>query len=546
MRAGGRSRGYTASVIKGRMSLLGVACAGLLLGSACNGPGNDSRTEDLSTLIIGRASDAISLDPARITDNESVEICGQVYESLLRYRSGTTEVEAGLAKSWSISDDGREWNFELRPGVKFHDGTDLDAQAVVFSFLRQLDPAHEFHREDSSGLGFAWRSAYQNILRVEATGKLSVRIVIDRQFAPFAANLAMFPVAIVSPTAVKKWGEHFYRHPVGTGPFQFEEWTEGRIVLERFRGYWGVEPSMRRLVFKEIPDAQQRLVSLESEAVHVAYSILPNEQQFVALHPRLKLYTQSGNNVSYLAMNTQKPPFDDIRIRRALNFAIDKERIVKLAFQGLAEEATGALPPRQWGYSPNSFPYQLDKARARGLLQEAIVDGVLDPELEVEFYVPITPRPYFPDPRMVAQMVKANLEEVGLKVKLVEQDFASHLTAMRRGKHDISLMGWVGDNGDPDNYLYVLFDEENAQLGTARNVSFLRDSQLHQLLLAAQKNADKDQRTIIYEQAQARIGLLAPWVPLAHSQISFVALSEVTGIAIGANGQIRYEKVERK
>src|SRR5690606_20527861 len=126
-----------------------------------------------------------------------------------------------------------------------------------FSFLRQLDPGHEFYREDSSGLGFAWRSAYQNILRVEATGELSVRIVIDRQFAPFAANLAMFPVSIVSPTAAKKWGEHFYRHPVGTGPYQFEEWTEGRIVLERFSGYWGATPSMRRLIFKEIPDAQQ-------------------------------------------------------------------------------------------------------------------------------------------------------------------------------------------------------------------------------------------------------------------------------------------------
>lgn len=530
----------------GQTCLAALACASLLMVCSDGARRKGSPSDDLDTLIVGRASDAISLDPARITDNESVEICGQIYESLLRYKSETTEVEAGLAKSWTVSEDGREWTFELRSGVKFHDGTDLDAKAVVFSFNRQLDPSHPFHNDDSSGLGFAWRAAYQNILRVEAAGELTVRIVIDRQFAPFAANLAMFPVAIVSPAAVKTWQEDFYRHPVGTGPFQFSTWSDGRIVLERFDDYYGNKPALKRLIFKEIPDAQQRLVSLESEAVQVAYSILPNEQQFVALHPRLTLHTQSGNNVSYLAINTQRPPFDDIRIRQALNYAIDKERIVKLAFQGLAEEASGALPPGQWGYSPESFAYDFDQGRAKALIGAAIADGVLDPQLEIEFYSPLTPRPYLPDPRKVARMIKSNLEEVGLTAKLIEQDFASHLSAMRRGKHDISLMGWVGDNGDPDNYLYVLFDEENTQIGTARNVSFLHDPALHELLLAAQKNLDQAERTAIYRRAQTRIGLLAPWVPLAHAQISFVALSSVMGIVIGANGQIHYEKVHRK
>lgn len=533
---------YTAWVI-GR-SFSGLAWLLLICCMACGTKRGVER--EAATLIVGRAADAIGLDPARVTDNESVEICAQVYESLLRYRSGTTEVEAGLAVRWAVSSDGRQWDFVLREGVKFHDGTPLDAEAVVFSFQRQLDVNHPYHLADSSGLDFGWRANYKNIVAVEATGVLSVRITIDRKFAPFAANLAMFPVAIVSPSAVKEWGEEFYRHPVGTGPFAFGEWSDGRIVLERNAQYWGMLPKLGRLIFKSIPDARQRLVALESGAVHVAYSILPDEQQFVTLHPELTLYRAPANNVSYVALNTQRPPFNDVRVRQALNRAINREPIVKLAYQGMAIPAAGALPPTQWGYSPKSFDYPYDPGRARADLESLLIEGVLDPELEIGFFVPTTPRPYLPDPGMVARIIKSNLEEVGLKVRLVEQGFSSHLEELRRGKHDMSLMGWVGDNGDPDNYLYVLFDADNAQIGRARNLSFLDDAELHRLLLNAQQSGNRTTRSAIYKEAQERIGALAPWIPLVHSQIAVVARSDVRGIVISPSAQVLFEKVERR
>ncbi|MCP4444845.1 MAG: ABC transporter substrate-binding protein [Myxococcales bacterium] len=517
----------------------------LVLGSLACG-GKEGAGQGPVTLIVGRVSDAIGLDPARVTDNESVEICGQIYESLLRYRSGTTEVEAGLAVSWEVSEDGRQWDFQLREGVKFHDGTPFDAEAVVFSFQRQLDENHPYHLADSSGLDFGWRSAYQNIVSVEATGRHSLRIAIDRKFAPFAANLAMFPVAIVSPSAVKEWGEEFYRHPVGTGPFAFGEWSGRRIVLERNGDYWGTLPKLGRLIFKAIPDARQRLVALESGAVQVAYSILPEEQQFVTLHPELKLYLAPANNVSYVAMNTQRPPFDNVRLRRAINRAVNREPVVKLAYQGMAIPAAGALPPTQWGYSPKSFDYDFDPERARSEIEDLLIEGGVDPELEIAFYVPSTPRPYLPDPGMVARIIKSNLEAVGLKVRLVEQEFPKHLEALRRGKHDISLMGWVGDNGDPDNYLYVLFDEENTVAGSARNLSFLADAPLHTLLLEAQQISERGARTEIYKRAQERIGSLAPWVPLVHSQIAVVARADVHGIVISPSAQVLFEQVELK
>ena len=467
-------------------------------------------------------------------------------ESLLRYHVGTTEVEAGLAVSWEVSDDGRQWDFVLREGVLFHDGTPFDAEAAVFSFQRQLDVNHAYHLADSSGLDFGWRAVYQNIVSVEATGRYTLRIRIERKFAPFAANLAMFPVAIVSPSAVKEWGEEYYRHPVGTGPFAFSEWSGERIVLERWKKYWGPSPKLGRLIFKSIADARQRLVALESGAVDVAYSILPDEQQFVTLHPELRLYRAPANNVSYLAMNTQKPPFDDVRLRRAIDRAINREPIVKLAFQGMAIPAAGALPPTQWGYSPKSFDYDYDQPRARAEVEALMLEGVLTPETVISFYVPTTPRPYLPDPSMVARIIKSNLEAIGLNVELVEQDFSSHLASLRRGKHDISLMGWVGDNGDPDNYLYVLFDQDNAKLGSARNLSFLKDARLHELLLEAQKGNSRVDRVEIYRKAQDRIGLLAPWVPLVHSEIAVVARADVQGIVISPSGQVLFEQVEKK
>lgn len=506
--------------------------------------GAKSEDEKSRTLVIGRASDAIALDPARITDSESVEICNQIFESLLRYKPGTNTVEASLAESWNVSSNGREWNFALRQGVKFHDGSDLNAEAVVFSFLRQFDRKHPYHLLDSAGGNFAWQATYNNIVSVKATSEYSLQIVIDRPFAPFAANLAMFPVSIVSPSAVKKWGDEFHRHPVGTGPFTFRSWQEGRIVLERNSEYWGVKPTVRRLVFKAISDARERLTALESGAVHLAYSILPDDQQFVSLHPQLQLYRAGANNVAYLAINTTRPPFDDLRVRRAINYAINKEPILKLAYQGMALVADGALPPGQWGYVPESFSYDYDLGKARALLDEVIMEGSFDFETAIELYVPTTPRAYLPDPAMVSKIVKANLESLGLRVNLVAQEFSAHLGSIRAGEHDVSLIGWVGDNGDPDNYLYVLFDQDNAELGSARNLSFLKDAQVHEMLLEARKVDSRAERVAIYTRAQKRIGGLAPWVPLVHSQTAVVANARVSGVSFSTSGHVLFSQVE--
>ena len=308
---------------------------GLASLAACDldrlGASKDDPRRERRAIVVGRPADAISLDPARPTDNESAEVLEQVFETLVRYHPGTTNVEPALATSWESDESGLVWTFHLREGVRFHDGTRLDADAVVFSFERQRDPAHPYH----TGRFNYWENNFRNILRVEKVDDLTVRFHIASRYAPFLANMTMFPVSIVSPRAVELSGDGFAEHPVGTGPFLLERWDRGeRIVLGRWKGYWGPPASIERLVFEVVPDARQRLVDLESGAVDLALAILPEELQFVDLHPGLTLYRPPTNNVTYLAMNCLNPPFDDVRVRRAVNLAINKQPIVRLSYQG--------------------------------------------------------------------------------------------------------------------------------------------------------------------------------------------------------------------
>ncbi|MBT8496429.1 MAG: ABC transporter substrate-binding protein [Deltaproteobacteria bacterium] len=524
------------------------------------GPG---KARDPGTVVVGRPSDALGLDPARVTDNESVELAEQLYDKLLDYDPETRTIVPALATKWQVSEDGRIWTFQLRRGVRFHDGTPLTADAVVFSLERQRDVRHPFHLVDGEDWKFQyWESTYQNIEKVEATGPHTVRVTIERRYAPLAANLAMFPVSIVSPAAVERWGVDYGRRPpeedtgeglqqrgapVGTGPFRFVGWDGPRIILERNPDYWGKKASIKRLVFVAIPDARQRLVALESGAIDIAYSILPQEMQFVQLHPELVLHRTAANTVAYLAMNTSKKPFTDIRVRRAINHAINKEPIVKLAFQGLAEPASGPLPPSQWGHYKPRVRYPYDPDRARELIAEALADPSAElGELgKLRLFVPSTPRPYLPDPRSVADILAANLRALGLTIEVVEQPFDRHLHDLRRGEHDLCLHGWVGDNGDPDNYLYVLFDRNNATVGFARNVAFFTDPELHGLLVLAQESDNRQERERIYERAQELIASQAPWVPLAHSQVAIAARRDIEGVTIGPATHVPYERVRR-
>jgi peptide/nickel transport system substrate-binding protein len=515
-----------------------VACT-----CACDGDRGLHRRRDPGALIVARAADVQGLDPVRVVDIESIEIGTLLFEGLVRWQPGTTNIEPGLAEAWATSPDGKVWTFQLRTGAVFHDGTPVDAAAVVLSFERVLSPSHPnylAHRDANY-----WRTLLGVVRRVTALDERRVEIRVDRPYAPLLGYLAMFP--IVSPAAVARSGDGFSKDPVGAGPFRLEQWLPGdTLVVRRFDRYWGERPVLERLVFRVVVDARQRLVELESGSVDLAMSILPDEQSFVELHPDLELYEKPSNDVSYLAFNVSRPPFDDQIVRWAASHAVNKAPIVKLAFQGRAEEAASPLPPAQWGHhSPPEPRFPFDPARARALLADATARRAFDPGARYTLYAPTTPRPYMTSPERVARFLQAALENVGMKIDLKLQPYAAHNESMQKGEHDLAVFGWLGDTGDPDNFLYVLFHSDSAVPGSANNIAFYRDALVDRILTEAQGVNDQASRARLYRQAQERIAETAPWVPLAHSRYVVAARKEIANVVLSPLGHLVYSKITR-
>jgi peptide/nickel transport system substrate-binding protein len=479
--------------------------------------------------------DAIALDAAVATDSESLEVAELISEGLVRWRPGTTEIEPALALSWDVSADGLIWIFHLRPEVKFHDGTPMNAASVVFSFDRQRNREGFRH----------WQTEFSDVQAIRSIDDATVEFKLSRPFAPFLANLAMPAASIVSPTAATLHGDKIYMQQVGTGPFKFSSWSHGdRIVVERYDGYWGQPPFARKVIFTVVADANQRVIQLETGAIDIAAAILPHERFFVQLHPELRLSEVSTNNVAYVAMNIGRPGLRDVRVRQALRAAIDLVPVTKVAYQGLAEPAWGPLPPLQWS-SIRDGEIAYDPARARTLLQSAIADGVFDPTRPLQLLVPSQPRAYVVDPVRVATMLQAGFASIGVTIELKVLPFTELRAAAERGEHDMCLVGWVGDNGDPDNFLYGRFGSDNTAPPHPQNFSFLRDASIDSDLRLAQQQADSGIRTTTYQRIQRRIFDLAPWIPIAHSRVMVALRRDITDIVMSPTGHVLFALLRR-
>jgi peptide/nickel transport system substrate-binding protein len=407
----------------------------------------------------------------------------------------------------------------------------------VFSFERLLDPKHPHVLGDD---GRYWRSLLKDVKHVRALDTSTVEVEVAQPYAPLLGNLAMFPM--VSPTAVRRWGEQFRMPPVGTGPFTFATWIVGEhVVVSRNSRYWGRAPILEKIVFRVVVDARQRLVELESGSVDLATSILPDEQPFVELHPDLVLHHTPGNDVSYLAINMAKPGFADFRARRAVAHAINKEPIVKLAYQGRALAADGPLPPTQWAYHIPKMRYGFDQKRAKELLSTALFDR----NQIYKLYAMSTPRPYLAQPERVARFIQAALEQVGIRTELIMQPYPQHRASLEKGEHDLALFGWIGDTGDPDNFLYVLFHSDNT-VGNAQNLAFYRNPDVDKLLIDAQGAVAENLRNSLYRAVQDKIAEDVPWVPIAHSEYVVAGRAEIRDVVLSPLGHPIYAGISRR
>ena len=484
------------------------------------------------TVVFGRGGDSVGLDPALETDGESFKVCDNIYETLVAFVPERTDLAPGLATSWQASEDGLTWTFKLRENVVFHDGTPFTADAVVFSLARQFKPDHPFNKVEGAYQYWAGMSMSDIVKDVRKIDDLTVAIDLKRPNAPFLSNLTMNFCAIVSPVAVEKWGDDFARHPVGTGPFRFVEWIkDDRVVLERNPDYWGPAPKIDRLIFRSIPENSVRLIALTQGSIDGMDNLVPDFLPTIESDENLTLLSQPGMNVGYLAMNMDKEPFQNLNVRRAINHAINKQALIDNLYQGLAIPAVNPIPPTLWSYRQETPGYEYDPEKARALLSDAGFPNGFKTTL---WAMPV-PRPYMPQPQKIAQAIQADLQIVGIEAEIVTYEWGTYLDKVQRGQHDMALLGWTGDNGDPDNFLYILLDKSATQM-PANNISFYRSDPLHEVLVAAQKESDKAKRTVLYQQAQEIVFHDAPWVPLVHATQTAAFRTRVKGFKLHPTG----------
>jgi len=508
-------------------------------------PAPATPAEEKTTLIFGRGGDSVSLDPANVTDGESLNVTTNIFDTLINYAEGTTDLVPGLATSWESSEDGLVWTFQLLEGVKFHDGTDFNADAVVFNFNRWMDPAHPSHQGDFPYYGYMF-GGYKGdeghvISEVVATGDYTVEFRLNFPQGPFLSNVAMAAFGIASPTAVEQWGEAFGEHPVGTGAFVFGEWVRNdKVVLNKNPEYYqeGL-PKLEQLIFKSIPDNSARFIALQSGEIDLMDGANPNDVTTAEANADLNVWLRPSMNVGYLAFNTQKEPFDDPKVRQALNMAVDKQGLIDAFYNGLAEPAKNPLPPQLWGYNDDIVDYEYDLEKAKALLAEAgYPDG-----FETEFWYMPVPRPYIPQGKKIAEAMQADFAKIGVTTTLRTEEWGTYLDLTGKGEHTMAFLGWTGDNGDPDNFIYVLLDQDNARIPDAGNIAFYKNDELHDILIEAQQASDIAVRTALYEEAQVIIHEDAPWIPLVHSTPPIIGKNNLADYVPHPTGTDKFAQV---
>jgi peptide/nickel transport system substrate-binding protein len=462
-----------------------------------------------TTLVIAMQADPTGLDPEAVLNNTSGFVMASIYDSLVKFKPGTTEVAPGLAEKWDTSEDGLTYTFHLKKGVKFHDGTPFDANTYVKDMNRWLKKDDPDYIGNSGPVEGFLDDTFEELASYRAVDDNTVEMKLKQPYAPFLTNLAMVWNGITSPAATAKLGKDYRSNPVGTGPFIFKEWKRGdQIVLTANPNYWNGKPKVDRLVYKVMPDGQAALLALKRGDVHILADVSAQVIPAMKQDHNIVVMTQPGLAVSGVGMPPDVKPFDDKRVRQALNYAIDKDAINKSLFQGLAVAMTSPLPEAQWGFDKSLKGYPYDPKKAKELLAAAGYPN----GFETELLSYNSARGYNSAGAELAVAIQGQLEKVGVKASVRKQEMGAYLSEIRSAQkkyQGMFMVGWTGDNGDPDNFLDELFNSKRIPVTNA--VRYKNDD-VDKTLNEAQRVGDHAKRVALYSKAQKEILDDAPWI----------------------------------
>jgi len=531
---------------------LGLLAALVVLGAAAAAAASaaTSSSSASNALVFGAGADPVIIDGPLVSDGESLRVVDQIFQGLVGLKPGTTQIVPLLATKYAPSKNGLTWTFTLRKGVKFSDNTPFNSAAVCFNFHRWFNFPGPLQ---NSAVTYYWNTVFGGFAHPAAgspgpdkslykgcktRGPNTVQILLTRRSTSFLGALALTNFGIASPTALVKYkadagtvdsngvfhptGTFGTQHPIGTGPYMLKTWQVGnKLEIDANPNYWGPKAKLQRIIFRPIADNAARLQALQSGELQGYDLVAPQDIGTVKSNSNLKILDRPAFNVGYVGMNQSIPPMNNLKVRQAVAYGLDRASVVAKFYAGRGQVATEFLPPTLFGYAGKGVAlYPFNPSKSKSLLQSA---GLTLP-VPIDFWYPTSvTRPYMPDPQRNAEAFAASLEQSGFKVTFHSAPWRpDYLAQVQSGKAQVYLAGWTGDFGDPADFDNVHFGAFNPQFG-------FHNSKLFTMLQTADSETNIAKRTKDYQQAEIYIMKFLPMVPYVHSKPALAFQKNVKG-----------------